>query len=55
MLGIRHTIECAWIIAMIIQSARVLPSGPEQADAAANVSRRNPTGAVVLDGMQPVS
>jgi hypothetical protein len=43
------------VIPMVIQSIRIVPSGPDQTDAAANVSRRNPTGAVVLDGMQPVS
>jgi hypothetical protein len=36
------------VIPMVIQSTRLLPSGPDQADAAPNVSRENPTGAVRL-------
>ena len=37
------------VIPMVIQSTRVVPSGPDQTDAASNVSRENPTGPVRLD------
>ena len=37
------------VIPMVIQSTRVVPSGPDQTDAASNVSRENPTGAVRFD------
>jgi hypothetical protein len=38
---------------MVIQSIRLHPSGPDQADAASNVSRENPTSAVRLDWKHP--
>jgi hypothetical protein len=44
-LGTRHKIECAMVIPMVIQSTRVLPSRPDQIDAAPNVSRQDPSGA----------
>jgi hypothetical protein len=34
---------------MVIQSIRVVPSGPDQADAASHVSWESPTGAVRSD------
>jgi len=34
---------------MIIQSTRVVPSGPDQTDAASNLSRQDPTSAVRFD------
>jgi hypothetical protein len=34
---------------MVIQSTRVVPSGPDQADAAPNVSRQDPTSTVQFD------
>jgi hypothetical protein len=37
------------VIPMVIQSTRVVPSGPDQADAASNLSRENPTSAVRFD------
>jgi len=37
------------VIPMVIQSIRLHPSGPDQADAASNVSRGNPTSAVRSD------
>jgi hypothetical protein len=48
-LGIRSTIECGLIIPLIIQSSRLLPSGPDQADAPPNVSRQDPTCSVQFD------
>jgi hypothetical protein len=37
------------VIPMVIQSARVVPSGPDQTDAACNVSRPDLSGAVWID------
>jgi hypothetical protein len=46
---IRRRIECALIIPMIIQPILLSPSGPDQIDAASNVSRQDPTNAVQAD------
>jgi hypothetical protein len=42
-------IECAMVIPMVIQTILLDPSGPDQTDAASNVSRQDPTGAVQSD------
>jgi hypothetical protein len=47
--AIRRRIECALIIPMIIQTTDLHPSGSDQMDAAANVSRHDPTSAVQFD------
>jgi hypothetical protein len=46
---IRHQIDCALIIPMIIQTILLSPSGSDQIDAAPNVSRHDPSGAVQVD------
>jgi hypothetical protein len=46
---IRRRIECAMVIPMVIQSTRVVPSGPDQTDAASNVSRQDPISAGRFD------
>jgi hypothetical protein len=37
------------VIPMVIQTILLDPSGPDQTDAASNVSRQDPTGAVQSD------
>jgi hypothetical protein len=50
---IRHKIECALIIPMIIQSILLGPPGAVWTDAALNVSRLDPSGAVQIDAEHP--
>jgi hypothetical protein len=45
----RSRIECALIIPLIIQTTRLHPSGPDQIDAAPNLSSGDPSDSVQID------